>query len=66
MVAGKLEARGRGYGNIKFTLQEHLNSVINDSMETIRPYNVQFVGGRTNTEGRLNVSNNLFFNKYFL
>lgn len=65
MVAGKLEARGRGFGNIKFTLQEHLNSVANDSMETTRPNNVQFVAGRTNTEGRLNVKNLLIL-LYFL
>jgi len=57
MVAGKLEARGRGYGNIKFTLQEHLNSVANESMEILSPNNVRLVGGRTNSEGRLNVCN---------
>lgn len=57
MVAGKLEARGRGYGNIKFTLQEHLNSVANESIEIVSPYNVRLIGGRTNSEGRLNVCN---------
>lgn len=57
MVAGKLEARGRGYGNVKFTLQEHLNSVANDSIEILSPNNVRLVGGRTNSEGRLNVRN---------
>lgn len=60
MVAGKLEARGRGFGNIKFTLLENLNSVSNDSIETVSPYHVKLVDGRTNTEGRLQVCCNLY------
>lgn len=56
MVAGKLEARGRGYGNIKFTLQENLNSVVNETVETVQHNTVRLVAGRTTTEGRLNVS----------
>lgn len=58
MVAGKLEARGRGYGNIKFTLQENLNTDFNESMEaiSISPH-LKLVSGRTLTEGRLLVCN---------
>lgn len=58
MVAGKLEARGRGYGNIKFTLQENLSTDFNESVETvsISPH-LKFVAGRTLTEGRLLVCN---------
>lgn len=54
MVAGKLEARGRGYGNIKFTLQENLNSVTNETTEVVSS-NVRLIAGRTYTEGRLQV-----------
>jgi len=53
MVAGKLEARGRGYGNIKFTLQENLDSVTNETIESSSPSHVKLVNGRTNIEGRL-------------
>lgn len=56
MVAGKLEARGRGYSNIKFTLHENLNSVTNETVETISLNHVKLVDGRTSTEGRLLVS----------
>lgn len=55
MVAGKLEARGRGFGNIKFTLQENLSSVSNESIETVSPNHVKLVDGRTSSEGRLQV-----------
>lgn len=54
MVAGKLEARGRGFGNIKFTLQENLNSLVNETVETVNS-NVRLIAGRTYTEGRLQV-----------
>ncbi|XP_050535824.1 protein bark beetle [Daktulosphaira vitifoliae] len=55
MVAGKLEARGRGFGNIKFTLHENLNSVVNESIDTTINSNVRLIAGRTYTEGRLQV-----------
>jgi len=59
MVAGKLEARGRGYNNIKFTLQENLNSIANESIEIASlpnvNLNVKLVNGRTSNEGRLQV-----------
>lgn len=56
MVAGKLEARGRNYGSIKFTLQENLNSVVNETDETVQHNSVRLVAGRTTMEGRLIVS----------
>lgn len=55
MVAGKLEARGRGYGNIKFTLQETLSSVINESTEITDSPHIRLYAGRTPNEGRLQV-----------
>lgn len=53
MVAGKLEARGRGFGDIKFTLKENLDSVTNETIETSSSSHVKLVNGRTNMEGRL-------------
>lgn len=55
MVAGKLEARGRGYGNIKFTIQETLNLMVNESIETMDSPHIRFYAGRTPNEGRLQV-----------
>lgn len=57
MVAGKLEARGRRFGNIKFTLQENLNLAVNESSDIPSPAHVRLIAGRTNTEGRLQVCN---------
>ena len=56
MVAGKLEARGRGFGNIKFTLNEPPVPVVDESIETISTSTntrVKLVSGRTFNEGRL-------------
>ncbi|XP_050428797.1 protein bark beetle isoform X2 [Adelges cooleyi] len=55
MVAGKLEARGRGFGNIKFTLREDLSSVANENITETVSSNVRLIAGRTYTEGRLQV-----------
>lgn len=58
MIAGKLEARGRGYGNIKFTLHETLDSMVNESIETTTDSpRIRLFSGRTPTEGRLQVCN---------
>lgn len=57
MVAGKLEVRGRSFDNIKFTLHENLNSISNESNESVSLIHVRLVAGRTSTEGRLQVCN---------
>lgn len=72
MVAGKLDARGKGPSNILFTLKEELVVLSNnetlaeedtpvDEMESVP---VRLLGGRTNLEGRLQVDN--FFNMSIL
>lgn len=63
MVAGKLDARGKGPSDILFTLKEEIvnesdNETITDMPmtddgETTAP--VRLLGGRTNLEGRLQV-----------
>lgn len=56
MVAGKLEARGRGFGNIKFTLNEPPVPMVDEPIETISANTrVKLVAGRTFNEGRLQV-----------
>lgn len=64
MVAGKLEARGRGFNNIKFTLQDHLSSETNETIENVNVNShVRFTAGRTFTEGRLQVFNLFYYFK---
>jgi len=56
MVAGKLEARGRGFGNIRFTLNEPPVPVVDEPIETVNVNTrVKLVAGRTFNEGRLQV-----------
>jgi len=56
MVAGKLEARGRGFGNIKFTLNEPPIPVVDEPTESVNvDTHVKLVAGRTFNEGRLQV-----------
>lgn len=56
MVAGKLEARGRGFGNIKFTLNEPPVPMVDEPIETVSVNTrVKLVAGRTFNEGRLQV-----------
>lgn len=58
MVAGKLEARGRSFGSIKFTLNEPPVPVIDESIENLPVSvntHVKLVAGRTVNEGRLQV-----------
>lgn len=61
MVAGKLEARGRGVNDIMLTLQEERLPEIGIEAETeapLPPENVppvRLLGGRTSREGRLQV-----------
>lgn len=56
MVAGKLEARGRGFGNIKFTLNEPPVPVVDEPIEAVSVNTrVKLVAGRTFNEGRLQV-----------
>jgi hypothetical protein len=56
MVAGKLEARGRSFGNIKFTLNEPPVPVVEEPIETVSVNTrVKLVAGRTFNEGRLQV-----------
>ena len=60
MVAGKLEARGLGPDDIKFTLKEEIIEVsendteISNARESSIP--VRLIGGRTSNEGRLQAS----------
>lgn len=68
MVAGKLEARGRGPNDIRLTLKENRNELFeggsapSEDGVTAIPVSsdysppVRLVGGRTNNEGRLQVS----------
>lgn len=59
MVAGKLDARGRGPNDIKFTLSENVinmydaNATIDSSLDGSLP--VRLFGGKTQYEGRLQV-----------
>lgn len=64
MVAGKLEARGRGFSNIKFTLQDYSSSETNETVENTNVNShVRFSAGRTFTEGRLQVFNLIYYFK---
>jgi len=56
MVAGKLEARGRSFGSIKFTLNEPPVPIVDEPVETVSVNTrVKLVAGRTFNEGRLQV-----------
>ncbi|XP_020286537.1 protein bark beetle isoform X2 [Pseudomyrmex gracilis] len=65
MVAGKLDARGKGPGNILFTLKEelavtpnnetHEDEVIINHIDDVESASVRLLGGKTNLEGRLQV-----------
>jgi len=70
MVAGKLDARGKKPSDILFTLKEELVMLSNnntfvdedtiqvDEMESVP---VRLLGGKTNLEGRLQVTLHIFF-----
>lgn len=67
MVAGKLEARGRGFGNIKFTLNEPPVPVVDEPIEAVSVNTrVKLVAGRTFNEGRLQVWNLFSHFCYFI
>lgn len=67
MVAGKLEARGRGFGNIKFTLNEPPVPMVDEPNETVSANTrVKLVAGRTFNEGRLQVCNLFSYFCYFI
>ncbi|KAJ4447016.1 hypothetical protein ANN_09004 [Periplaneta americana] len=59
MVAGKLEARGRGPDDIRFTLKEEIVEVPENNTEAVSPPEsqipVRLIGGRRSEEGRLQV-----------
>ncbi|XP_067009482.2 protein bark beetle [Anabrus simplex] len=59
MVAGYVEARGRGPNDIRLTLKEERIEVPDNNTETEKPVEstvpVRLVGGRTEMEGRLQV-----------
>jgi hypothetical protein len=62
MVAGKLEARGRGPNDIRFTLKEEIVETPENDTEVGIPTEsqvpVRLLGGRTSEEGRLQASDN--------
>jgi hypothetical protein len=59
MVAGKLEARGRGPNDIRLTLKEEIVETPENDTDIVNPPEsqvpVRLLGGRTNEEGRLQV-----------
>lgn len=60
MVAGKLEARGRGPNDIRLTLKEEIVQIPENDTGAMNPPEsqvpVRLVGGRTSEEGRLQAS----------
>lgn len=67
MVAGKLEARGKGPNDIRLTLrEERIDMPENDTDPTLlipeeSRAPVRLLGGRTNREGRLQVCSGLLW-----
>lgn len=68
MVAGKLDARGKGPNNILFTLKEELvmepankteeDDYMMSQINEVETVPVRLLGGQTNLEGRLQVRSN--------
>jgi hypothetical protein len=60
MVAGKLEARGRGPNDIRLTLKEEIVETPENDTDVANPPEsqvpVRLLGGRTSEEGRLQAS----------